>query len=84
MGKGKGGVDGFVSRIDVFGSLFLLRGVSLICAAKIGKQVQKKLNACISVLSIRVYHVEVPVYTSIALPTYNFHRTGATLIRDIS
>lgn len=83
MGKGKGGIDGFVSRVDVFGSLFLLRGVSIICAAKICKQVQKKLNAHICVLSLRSYQVESSVHTSMALPSINFYLHNDVLIRDI-
>jgi ribosomal protein L16/L10AE len=83
MGKGKGGIDGFVSRVDVFGSLFLLRGVSIICAAKICKQVQKKLNANICVLSLRSYQVESSVHTSMSLPSINFSLRNDVLIRDI-
>lgn len=83
MGKGKGGIDEFVSRIDVFGSLFLLRGVSIICAAKISKQVQKKLNAKVCVMAIRSYHIESSMHTSIVIPSNNFYICQNALVRYI-
>jgi len=83
MGKGKGGIDGFVSRIDVFGSLFLLRGVSIICAAKISKQVQKKLNAKVCVMAIRSYNIESSMHTSLVLPSHNFYIRHNFIVRDI-
>jgi ribosomal protein L16/L10AE len=84
MGKGKGGIDSLMSRIDVFGPLFLLRGVSFICAVKICKQVQKKLQARTCVLSVRSNSFQyTPLFVSKAFSNVNFMVMNNKLVRSV-
>jgi hypothetical protein len=83
MGKGKGGIDSLMSRIDVFGPLFLLRGVSFICAVKISKQVQKKLHANTCVLSVSSKSfIHNPMFVSNDFFDNNFRFTNMSLVRS--
>ena len=84
MGKGKGGIDSFMSRVDVFGPLFLLRGVSFICAVKISKQVQKKLHAKTCVLSVvNKSFIYNPMFISNNVHHSNFRVQEHSLIRTV-
>jgi ribosomal protein L16/L10AE len=61
MGKGKGGVSSFVSRINELSPLFLLRNVNYICASRGAHDVSTKLP--VHVLALKRDLVNKLVYS---------------------
>jgi ribosomal protein L16/L10AE len=57
MGKGKGGVNHFVTRIKMFDSPFILRRVSLPCATRIARRMSDKSPIKIGIVAdVRMKH----------------------------
>jgi large subunit ribosomal protein L16 len=54
MGRGKGGIQGYVLCTKIYSALFVLRNVSSACASRAAAQIQKKLSIDVCLVNIKL------------------------------